>query len=620
MMSSHEIPEIALVGCPNCGKTALFNALTGATQKVANYPGVTVERKKGFLKTSEALFRIVDLPGTYSLRGRSPDEEITRDVILGRVQGEPLPAAIVCVADATNLRLVLRLILELKRLGRPMVLALNMVDIAERQGSRVDKERLASELGIPVVSTVAVRKNGAETLVQAIKALVKNPAKEKPEWSEPSSDDIRKAHAEAERILKTCLYRPGNDRVTRTIDHVLLHPIFGLAILAILLFVVFQAVFTWATPATEGIKSLFDSLSDFINAQMPDGMLRSLLTMGIIAGVGNVIVFLPQILILFFFIIVLEDSGYMARAAFLMDRLMARAGLHGRAFIPLLSSFACAIPGVMATRVIENKRDRLTTIMVTPLMTCSARIPVYALLIAAFIPNKTVWGMNLQGVVMFGAYATGIISALVVAWIMKKLVWRQRAEPFMMEMPGYKWPHPRNIIMGLWQRAMIFMRRAGTIIMAMMIVIWFLCSFPAPPDGTTGPAINTSLAGTLGHALEPILRPVGFNWQIAVALIPGMAAREVAVGALGTVYALTETGDAAEQALQSTLAASWPLSTGLALLAWYIFAPQCISTLAVVKRETNSWKWPIIMFVYMMVLAYAAAFVTFHLAKSWGAS
>ncbi|MDR3440939.1 ferrous iron transport protein B [Telmatospirillum sp.] len=617
--ASLSVPGFALVGCPNCGKTALFNALTGHHQKVANYPGVTVERKEGALTTPQGrTVRLLDLPGTYSLRGRSPDEAVTRDVVLGRLDGEVLPDALICVADATNLRLVLRLVLELKSLNRPLILALNMIDIAKRQGCEIDIERLSVELGIPVVPTVAVRKGGVSSLFEAIDSLAVRATAVTAgpiSWREPTSQEIRDAHAEAERILKVCAFRPGDQRLTARLDRVLLHPVWGLVILLGVLFFMFQAVFAWATPAMDGIKAAFDLLATQIQTLMPDGMLRSLLTDGLIAGVGSVVVFLPQILILFLFIILLEDFGYMARAAFLMDRLMGGAGLHGRAFIPLLSSFACAIPGIMATRVIENRRDRLATILVAPLMTCSARIPVYTLIISAFVPQTEVAGvLSLQGLVMFGLYATGIMSALIVAWVMKRLVWRQVAEPFLMELPAYKWPRLKNVALGLWQRAAMFLQRAGTIILAIMILIWFLSSFPGAPAGALDPAINYSIAGMVGHWIQPILAPIGFNWQIAVALIPGMAAREVAVGALGTVYALSATGEEVGSALQPILAAQWSLPTALALLAWYIFAPQCASTLAVVKRETNSWRWPAVLFVYMTVLAYGAAFLTYNIA------
>lgn len=613
-------PEIALVGCPNSGKTALFNALTGARQKVANYAGVTVERKEGgFVTPAGRAVKVLDLPGTYSLRGRSPDEIVTRDVVLGRLEGEAIPDAVLCVADATNLRLVLRLVLELKTVGRPMILALNMMDIVEKLGGRIDIRCLSRELGIPVIPITAIRRGGIELLLAEIDRLALDGRQtEEHGWSEPTGDQIRAAHDEAARILQACAFHPGNERLTRRLDAVLLHPVAGIVILLAVLFLMFQAVFTWAKPAMDLIEWAMNGLGAWVAATMPSGMLESLIVDGVIAGVGSVLVFLPQIVILFFFIILLEDFGYMARAAFLMDRLMAGTGLHGRAFIPLLSSFACAIPGIMAARVIENRRDRLVTILVAPLMTCSARLPVYTLVIAAFIPDRPVFaGFGLQGVVMFALFATGIVSALAVAFVMKKLVWREAPEPFIMELPDYKWPVPYNVGLGLWIRAGVFLRRAGTIILSIMIILWFLSSFPGAPDGATGPAIDYSIAGRIGHFLAPLFAPIGFNWQIVVALIPGMAAREVAVGALGTVYALSATGDEVGEALKPILSAEWSLPTALSLLVWYIFAPQCASTLAVVRRETNSWRWPLVMFAYMIALAYAASYATYHIAGAY---
>ena len=618
-MNTMHVPEIALVGCPNAGKTALFNALTGSRQKVANYAGVTVERKEGSFVTPEGRsVRVIDLPGTYSLRGRSPDEIVTRDVVLGRQKGEAIPDAVVCVADATNLRLVLRLVIELMSVGRPMVLALNMMDQVEKQGGRIDAARLSAELGIPVVPIVAIRKGGITELLEAIDRLALAEIDPRPHgWREPNAAEIRATHATATRILKDCAFHPGAEKLTRKLDAVLLHPVWGVLVLLAVLFLMFQAVFTWAAPAMDGIEATINGLGRFVGETLADGLLRSLIVDGVIAGVGAVLVFLPQIVILFFFIILLEDFGYMARAAFLMDRLMAGTGLHGRAFIPLLSSFACAIPGIMAARVIENRRDRLATIMVAPLMTCSARLPVYTLIIAAFIPEQArLFGFGLQGLTMFALFATGIVSALAVAFVMKKLIWREDPEPFIMELPDYKWPVPRNVAIGLWIRAGAFLRRAGTIILAIMILIWFLSTFPAPPEGAAGPAIDWSFAGRLGHFLEPVFAPIGFGWQIVVALIPGMAAREVAVGALGTIYALSATGDEVGEALKPILSAQWSLATALSFLVWYVFAPQCASTLAVVRRETNSWVWPAIQFAYMGALAYAASFATYHLVEA----
>jgi ferrous iron transport protein B len=616
--------HFALIGTPNSGKTALFNALTGSRQKVANYPGVTVERKSGELKTPAGrVVNLIDLPGTYSLRARSPDEEVTRDVVLGRFSAEATPDLLLCVADSTNLRLALRLVLELKRIGRPLLLVLNMIDIAKHRGIEFDLARMSAELGVPVITAAAVRRGGTGELLRRLDELAEaasaTPAANS--WAPPSSAELRTAQREADRIIAATVTKPtAPDTMTSRLDHVLLHPVAGLIILLGILFVMFQAVFAWARPLMDLIQAGFDALGAYAHATLPPGILQSFIENGVISGVGSVIVFLPQILILFFFILLLEDLGYMARAAFLMDRIMGGAGLHGRAFIPLLSSFACAIPGIMATRVIDNKRDRLTTILVAPLMTCSARIPVYTLIISAFIPDRTVWGFaSLQGLVMFGLYAAGIFSALAVSAVAKFVFWRDSATPpFMLELPDYKMPRVRSVLMGLYTRAKMFLYRAGTTIFSMMVLIWFLASFPRPPEGATQPAIDYSIAAWIGHALEPLLAPVGFNWQINVALIPGMAAREVAVAALGTVYAI-EGGQEAAAQIGQTLSQQWSLATALALLTWYIFAPQCASTLAVIKRETGSWKWMAVTFAYMLVLAYLAAFATYNIAVALGA-
>ncbi len=613
--------RVALVGNPNTGKTALFNALTGSRQKVANYAGVTVERKEGFITTAAGRsLSILDLPGTYSLRARSPDEAVTRDAVLGRLAGEAEPDVVVAVADATNLRLVLRLILELKAVGRPMVLALNMYDIAQRQGLRIDLEGLQRELGCPIVTTVATRKRGIAELTAKVDELVATGAISTTNvWHEPSAAEIRGAHREAQRILKAYVRPPEHpDTFTGKVDAVLLHPVAGLAILFALLFVMFQAVFAWATPLMDGIDAAFLWLGAAVGQTLPDGLIKDFISDGVIAGVGSVLVFLPQILILFFFIILLEDFGYMARAAFLMDRIMGGAGLHGRAFIPLLSSFACAIPGIMAARVIDQKRDRMTTILVAPLMTCSARIPVYTLIISAFVPNETVGpGLNLQGLVMFGLYAAGILSALAVSFVIRKVFWRGAVEPFLMELPTYKLPSVESVFRNLLLRAQIFLNRAGRIILPLMVAVWVLSTFPGPPPGATEPAIDYSFAGMIGQAIQPLFAPIGFNWQMVVALIPGFAAREVAVAALGTVYAVGD-AEANVGALGARLAQHWSLATGLSFLAWYVFAPQCAATLGVVKRETNSWAWTGVMFAYMTTLAYLASFTVYHLAVALG--
>src|SRR3984893_2149467 len=616
--------NFALVGTPNSGKTALFNALTGSRQKVANYPGVTVERKAGALQTPAGhRVNLIDLPGTYSLRGRSPDEEITREVVLGRLVSEPPPDLLLCVADATNLRVALRLVIELKKVGRPMLLVLNMIDIARRRGTDIDVEKLSDVLGVPVVTSIAVRRGGTEELLRRMDEVAACAASTRAEntWSPPSTADLRAAQREADRIMRVAVGAPRRpDTLTGRVDAVLLHPVAGLLILLFLLFIMFQAVFAWARPLMDLISSGFETLGVLAHDALTEGLLQSFIQNGVISGVGNVLVFLPQILILFLFILVLEDFGYMARAAFLMDRIMCGAAWHGRPFIPLLSRFACAIPGIMATRVIDNRRDRLTTIMVAPLMTCSARIPVYTLIISAFIPDKQVWGwVGLQGLVMFGLYATGIVSALGVSFIANHFFWRDNATPpFMLEMPAYKVPRLRSVAIGLYTRTMMFLKRAGPTIFSMMVLIWFLASFPRPPAGATEPAINFSLAAMIGRWIEPLLAPVGFNWQISVALIPGMAAREVAVAALGTVYAIEGGKEAAEQIGQA-LASKWSLATALAMLAWYIFAPQCASTLAVIRRETGSWRRMAITFGYMLALAYLAACVTYNVAVALGA-
>ncbi|MGY3531382.1 ferrous iron transporter B [Bradyrhizobium sp. USDA 4452] len=616
--------RLALVGAPNTGKTSLFNSLTGSRQKVANYPGVTVERKSGGFVTPEGRsVTVLDLPGTYSLRGRSPDEEITRDIVLGRFDGEAVPDLVLCVADATNLRLTLRLVLELKRVGRPMMLVLNMIDIAKRRGVTIDLDRMSQELGLPIVTSVAVRKGGVDELLKRTdEFLAKSHEVAASQWTTPTIADLKAAQREADRIIAAAVTLPTKpDTLTNRIDSVVLHPVWGLMILAVILFVMFQAVFTWAQPAMELLSGGFAALGQLIHDLLPESwsLLQSFLQNGLISGVGSVIVFLPQIIIIFLFILLLEDFGYMARAAFLMDRIMGGAGLHGRAFIPLLSSFACAIPGIMATRVIDNRRDRLTTILIAPLMTCSARIPVYTLIISAFVPATTLWGfVNLQGLVMFGLYAAGITSALTVSAIAKFFLWRDHAPaPFLLELPDYKVPRLRSIAIGVLNRAKMFLYRAGTTILSMMVLIWFLASFPTAPAGAEGPAINYSFAAMIGHALEPLLRPIGFNWQIAVALIPGMAAREVAVAALGTVYSIEGGKEAAEQ-IGQVLAQKWTLATALSMLVWYIFAPQCASTLAVIRRETGGAKWMVVTFLYMLALAYAASFLTFNLAQALG--
>lgn len=609
--------RIALVGNPNSGKTALFNQLTGSRQKVANYTGVTVERKEGRLRApSGREFAVLDLPGAYSLHPASLDEAITRDLCRGFYPGEAAPDVLLCVIDATNLRLHLRFALELRELGKPMVVALNMVDAAQRRGIQVDVAALERELGVPVVETVAVRKQGAKALVERLDAMV--PHLDAPVPGPEGGIDY---HAKVREILSVAVRMPARTaKIDDALDRWLLHPVFGLISLAVVMFLIFQAVYAWATPLMDGIEAGFAWLGALVGSVLPEGPLASLLTDGIIAGVGGVVVFLPQILILFFFILVLEESGYLPRAAFLLDRMMAAAGLSGRSFIPLLSSFACAVPGIMSTRSIQDPRDRLATILVAPLMTCSARLPVYALLIGAFIPQKTVWGVfNQQGLVLFCLYAAGILSALAMSWIMKK--WRRdkSEHPLMLELPSYRLPHVRDLAVGLYERGMIFLKRVGGIILALTILLWVLLSFPAAPADATMPAIDYSYAGRIGHAMAVFFAPLGFNWQICIALIPGLAAREVAVSSLATVYALSAADDdAASQALTPLISDGWSLATALSLLVWYIYAPMCISTLATIKRETNSWKQMGFAAFYLFAAAYVAALITYQVTRALG--
>ena len=609
--------RIALVGNPNSGKTALFNQLTGSRQKVANYTGVTVERKEGRLRApSGREFAVLDLPGAYSLHPASLDEAITRDLCRGFYPGEAAPDVLLCVIDATNLRLHLRFALELRELGKPMVVALNMVDAAQRRGIQVDVAALERELGVPVVETVAVRKQGAKALVERLDAMV--PHLDAPVPGPEGGIDY---HGKVREILSVAVRMPARTaKIDDALDRWLLHPVFGLISLAVVMFLIFQAVYAWATPLMDGIEAGFAWLGALVGSVLPEGPLASLLTDGIIAGVGGVVVFLPQILILFFFILVLEESGYLPRAAFLLDRMMAAAGLSGRSFIPLLSSFACAVPGIMSTRSIQDPRDLLATILVAPLMTCSARLPVYALLIGAFIPQKTVWGVfNQQGLVLFGLYAAGILSALAMSWIMKK--WRRdkSEHPLMLELPSYRLPHVRDLAVGLYERGMIFLKRVGGIILALTILLWVLLSFPAAPADATMPAIDYSYAGRIGHAMAVFFAPLGFNWQICIALIPGLAAREVAVSSLATVYALSAADDdAASQALTPLISDGWSLATALSLLVWYIYAPMCISTLATIKRETNSWKQMGFAAFYLFAAAYVAALITYQVTKALG--
>jgi ferrous iron transport protein B len=616
------LPLVALVGNPNAGKSALFNALTGARQKLGNYPGVTVERKAGRLSLADGRpVELVDLPGTYSLDPASPDEQVTRDVVMGKQVGEKRPDALVIVVDAANLDNHLRFALELIALGLPTIVALNMVDLATRDGLELDAAALSRELGVPVIATVAVRKRGLDHLRTELEALLNGAPAPYLGTAQPQRD-FDATRQEARRIARAGIVRETpSRRLTAAVDRVALHPVAGLALLLALLFVMFQAVYAWSEAPIAMIEGLAEATATLVRDSLPDGIVRSFLVDGVINGVGSVVVFLPQILILFFFILMLESTGYMVRAAFLMDGIMAKVGLSGRAFIPLLSSFACAIPGIMATRTIADPKDRLTTILIAPLMTCSARLPVYAVIIGAFIPARDIgYGIGLQGFVLFCLYLAGIVGAMLVALVLRLTVTKGASGSFLMEMPKYQWPRPQDILLGLCQRAVIFLKRAGTIIFTSTVILWVLLSFPRVPDGDPASQVDHSIAGRVASGLNVVLEPIGFNRDISLALIPAMAAREVAVSALATVYSIDAGDDEAalEQSLGDRLSSQWPLPTALAFLAWFIFAPQCISTIAVTRRETNGWKWPLFMVGYLFALAYVAAGLTYWTATALG--
>ena len=643
--------HLALIGTPNSGKTALFNALTGSHQKVANYPGVTVERKAGALQTPAGRsVNLIDLPGTYSLRGRSPDEEITRDFVLGRLATEPKPDLLLCVADATNLRLALRLVIELKRVGRPMMLVLNMFDIATRRGVKIDLKQLSAELGVPVVTSVAVRRGGTEDLLRQMDEMAANTAApDESSWKPPTASELRAAQREADRILRAAVAQPAPDTLTGKLDAVLLHPVAGLVILLAILFVMFQAVFAWAKPVMDLIAAGFDGLGVMAHDALPAGLLQSFIQNGVISGVGSVLVFLPQILILFLFINLLEDTGYLARAAFLVDRAMRSVGLSGQSVIPLLSSFACAVPSIMATRVIPNRRDRIATILAAPFMTCSARLPVYALLIGAFVPAQRVGIVNLQGLVLFGLYAIGIVGGVATALLLRSSVLRGENPTFILALPEFRLPNVRTVGMKLLDRVRVFLHRAGTIIFAVAVVVWALTYFPRAPEieqaraaaevearaSLSGPVLEQKLAeignqaaadhiaqswlGRAGHWVEPAFRPLGWDWRVSAAVIAGFPAREVVVAVLGTIYAVGEEAD--EQTLAGRLTAAqhpngapvFTLPMVLGLLLFYAWCLQCAATLAVIRRETNSWRWPLFAWSYMTALGYGGALLLYQL-------
>lgn len=600
-------PLIAMLGNPNAGKTSLFNLLTGSKQKVANYAGVTVERVEGQLLGVDTKIRVLDLPGTYSFHPRSPDEKVTVDVLKGVARGERRPDVVVCVLDATNLRRGLKLVLAAQRLGLPAVAAVNMMDLARRRGITMKAADLSRELGIPVVETVAVKKQGIDELTK----LLSDPKKWS-QWVPPKPADDEDDLVRLNRILtKLGLDRIFPDELSDRIDRIVLNPWLGVALLMAILFVVFQAVFAWSALPMEWIEAGFTFLGELCATYLPDGFIKDLLVDAVIGGVGGVVVFLPQILILFFFILVMEESGYLPRAAFLLDRTMGSVGLSGRSFLPLLSGYACAVPAIMAARIVGNQRDRWATIAIAPLLTCGARLPVYAVMIAAFVPDISVAGIGLQGLVLFALYCLGMVGALVVAWILKHTTGKGENRTLMLELPSYHVPRIDALARGLAERAWIYLEKVGTIILALTIVLWILTTFPGAPEGATGPAINYSFAGMMGRAMEPLFAPIGFNWQMCVSLIPAMGAREVAVAVLGTLYA---TGSEAEAALVPILQHSWTIPMGLSFLAFFVFSPSCFATLAAIKKEMGTWKAPAVLWVAYMLLTYAFSFVVYHTA------
>jgi len=659
---------IALAGNPNAGKTTLFNALTGMKQKVANYPGVTVERKEGFWRLGDENFaRLIDLPGLYSLDATSLDEQIARDVLTGRIENLPKPDVIVAVVDATNLERNLYLVTQFLDYKVPLVVALTMVDAAEKQSLKIDTERLSELLQVPVVEVKATQRIGIEELAQTVLQTTKIEQKKKSYSfstlnSENISDEsfIHLSLQDDSQINKQIFARYNfisdiyqesvkpkqtEERgVSEKIDRILTHKFFGLLILIGILLLVFQTIFSWANLPMDLLEQGFGALGDFVRTTMPEGILTDLIVDGIIAGVGGVLVFLPQILLLFLFLSILEDTGYMARAAFLLDRLMRGVGLHGKAFLPLLSSFACAIPGIMATRTIEDRRDRLATIMIAPFMSCSARLPVYTLMIATFFAGQTVFGfISLGAVLILAMYALGIVVAVVVAWILKRTILKAPPPPFVMELPPYRLPNFRTVFQNMFTRAGLFLKRAGTVILAISIILWALTAFPRNAEvlsqtsnvqsqtqtatdteqtatDDSGVRLRNSYAGQLGHLIEPIIKPLGFDWKIGVALIASFAAREVLVSTLSIIYNVGKDSNEESESLMQAVrdakkddgTAAWSPLTALTLMVFFVLAMQCMSTVAVVRRETNSWTWALFMVFYMTGLAYLAAFLTFQ--------
>lgn len=608
---------VAIIGPPNSGKSTLFNRLTGLRQKVANFPGVTVEHHLGKVRVDGGReVYAIDLPGIYSLQPRTDDERVTHDVLLGKMEGLPRPNAVLLVLDSTNLARHLVLAAPVLSLGLPTLIVLNMADDLARRGGGLDIKALSAQLGAPVVLTSASRGEGLDKVTQFLAgATIAEPVAPKIEL--PVLQDVPRCREWAASVGAKGGYRaPAPPIWTRRLDNVFLHPVAGPVIFAIVVLAVFQTIFSWATPLMDGVDAAIQASGAWLGDNIANPTLRSLVVDGVWSGVGSVLVFLPQILLLFFCIGILEDSGYLARAALISDRTMARFGLQGKSFIPLLSAYACAVPAIMATRTIENKRDRIATILIAPLMTCSARLPVYALVINAFIPDQRLLGplLSTRTAVMLGLYLLGFVAAVVTARLLKSTILRSGRSPFLLEMPPYRWPTIQSIGLRLLDRAKIFLRRAGTVILGIAIILWVLASLP--PQGGEPPPIAESFAGQIGHAVEPFIEPLGFNWKIGIGLITSLAAREVIVGTLGTIYGI-EGGDDNTQGLQEALQSDLTLGGAIALLIFFAFAMQCLSTSAIVRRETGGWKWPAIQWIYMTALAYVCAFAANRLVTAW---
>ncbi len=621
---SSESPLIALVGPPNSGKTTLFNRLTGLRQKVANYPGVTVEKHLGMVNLDDGRqVSLVDLPGVHGFSARTLDERVTRDVLEGKIEGMRSPDALILIVDVTRLEAQLMLVEPVLDMDLPTLLVLNMVDELEARGGSIDQEALAERLGVDVVRTSARTGRGVEEVLAYLRDLadgdtsVENIERELSNFAGSQPLPVIDAFAARRRLVRSVVQdagfaSPRPSRLTERLDSVFLHKVWGPTIFLAVVLLVFQSIFTWAVPLMDGIDWMVGTSGDWIAAALPDTWYRSLIVDGVWAGVGSVIIFLPQILVLFLFLGILEDSGYMARAAVIADRTMYRVGLQGRAFLPLLSGYACAVPAILAARTIEDERDRLATIFVTPFMTCSARLPVYAILIAAFIPNKPVLGpiMNQQAATLLGLYGLGVVAAIGTAFLLKRTLLKASPTSFLMELPPYRIPAPRTLLLRLLDRSKIFLRRAGRIIFAVTIVLWVLTQFPRTEGGP--PDIEQSALGTIGHVIEPVIEPLGFDWRIGIGIVTSLAAREVIVGTLGTIYGVEE-ADEESFALQEILRRDLEPGAAIGLLVFFAFALQCMSTVAVMRRETAGWKWPALQFFYMLLLGYLGAFISFRI-------